>query len=245
MELARLGCPDGPLVDAKTFVARATPEYRKLGIFPYCDACHEIVHTYGVHTPNPRTVPRFDHADLAPDADPLDDCVLANRNDRFRGLHPKSFDEERGNEMRTRFFDDANLALFYAFCLHLCRKGNLPVAKFRSMLRRADKKRIWAYADIPLWAIPYVLLTLENFTAKKKDLSGDYGFHFVFNKPPGTNVNALWERSSECEIVRLFSSNGEPLNVDDNPYPVSEEAMIAKAGDTNWISVDLLQKLRL
>ncbi len=43
------------------------------------EVCQEIVHVYGVHSPNSNTTPRFDHANLLPDADELDDCVLANR----------------------------------------------------------------------------------------------------------------------------------------------------------------------
>lgn len=244
MELAHLGSPKGPLVDPVTFIKMATPEYKKRGIFPYCDGCQEIVHTYGVHTPNPDTVPRFDHADLLPDADPLDDCILANRNARYRGLGPDGWDDERGRVMRSQFFEEENLRLFYAFCLALCRNGNLPTAKFRSMIRRADKKRVWAYVDIPLWAIPYVLLTLENFVAAARNGKRPYAFHFIFNKPAGTNVSALWKQSSQCEVAKIFSSNGKPVAVDDNPFPVTEEALINKAGDTSWITAAVLQMLR-
>ncbi|MBV2193685.1 MAG: hypothetical protein KUL81_10140, partial [Azonexus sp.] len=99
-----------------------------------------------------------------------------------------------------------------------------------------------AYADIPVWAIPYVLLTLENFVAKKKD-GGTYDFHFIFDKPRKTNASALWERSSECRIVKVFQSSGEPVSSDDNPFPVSAEALAAKAGDVSWIRPDFLRLL--
>jgi len=242
MKEAHYASINGPMVGPKEFFDKASPEYRQRGIYPYCDSCHEVVHLYGVNTPNPHTIPRFDHADLAPDADPLDDCILANRNKRYHGLEPDGWDDSRGVTMRKRFFEDDNLAVAYALCLGLCRKGNLPVTKFKSMLSRADRKRVWAYVDIPLWSIPYILLTLENFTATAKDGSL-YEFHFSFNKPAGSNISALWQQPNACNIVKLFSNTGEPVNAGDNPYPVSEAAIISKAGDTSWITAGFLQKI--
>lgn len=243
MEKARYGSINGALVNPTEFHIKATSKHKELGIFPYCDSCHEMVHLYGVHTPNPATIPRFDHANLTLGSNPLDECVLANRNQRYRGLEPDGWDDSRGVTMRKRFFEDDNLAIAYSLCLGLCRKGNLPVTKFKSMLNRADRKRVWAYVDIPLWSIPYILLTLENFTATTKD--GDlYEFHFSFNKPAGSNISALWQQPNACNIVKLFSNTGEPVNVGDNPYPVSEAAIISKAGDTSWITAGFLQMIR-
>ena len=244
MEKARYGSVGGPLVDPMEFIRRATPDYKQREIFPYCDACQEIVHLYGVHTPNPNITPRFDHANLAPDADPLDDCILANRNPHYGGLAPSGWDDGYGHVMRGRFFEDHNLSTAYAFCLGLCRKGNLPADKFRSIISRADKKRVWAYVGIPLWAIPYVLLTLENFSALSKS-EMKYKFHFAFIKPTGTNVSALWLRPENCKIVKLFSSDSEPVDTGDNPYPVSEAALIAKAGNTSWITKSFLRRLKV
>lgn len=242
MEQACYGQPDGPLVTPTQFVQRATPQYKAKGIFPFCKACREIVHVYGVHSLNPQTIERFDHADRAPDADELDDCVLANRSARQGGMGPSGWDDDRAERLRARFFQEDNLRVAYGFCLALCRRKNLPAPKFRSMVRRADKKRIWAYAGIPLWAIPYVLLTLENFQGSSR--SGiAYDFHFIFDKPGRTNASALWERSAECQLVKVFPGNGEPVTTDDNPFPVSANALVAKAGDVSWITADFLQRL--
>lgn len=242
MDQACYGRPNGPLATPTQFVQRATPQYKAKGIFPYCKACQEVVHVYGVHSPNPNTTPRFDHADRAPDADELDDCVLANRSARQRGMEPPGWDDEHAEGLRACFYEEDNLREAYGFCLAMCRKGNLPAETFKSMLRRADKKRIWAYADIPVWAIPYVLLTLENFVGKKKD-GGTYDFHFVFDKPRRTNASALWERSSECQLVKVFSKSGDPVKADDNPFPVSADALVVKAGDVSWIRSDFLRLL--
>jgi len=242
VDQACFGSPNGAMVTPTEFVQRATPQYKSKGILPYCKACKEVVHVYGVHSPNPNTTPRFDHADRDPNADELDDCVLANRSARQRGMEPAGWDDERAQGLRARFYEEENLRVAYGFCRALCRKGNLPAEKFRSMIRRADKKRIWAYADIPIWAIPYVLLTLENFVGKKKD-GGTYDFHFVFDKPRRTNASALWERSSECQLIKFFPESGKPFDADDNPFPVSPNALINKAGDVSWITSEFLQLL--
>jgi hypothetical protein len=168
---------------------------------------------------------------------------LANRTERYRGLAPDGWDDRRGLDMRKRFFEDENLAVAYTFCLAMCRKGNLPTEKFVSMLNRADRKRVWAYAGIPLWSIPYILLTLENFTASAKD-GRPYVFHFSFRKPSGSNLSALWERPGICGLVKLFSNTGDPVSSGDNPYPVSEAALLSKAGNTSWVMPDFLQLIR-
>lgn len=243
MDEARYGSPDGEIVNPTQFMIRATPRYRERGILPYCPACRQIVHLYGVHNPQPDTIARFDHANLAPDADPLDDCVLAARNERFRGLAPDAWDEAQAIQLRKQFYEDENLKLAYAFCLNICRKGNLPTAKFRKMLARADSKRIWAYAGLRIWATPYILLTLENFQARSKE-GYEYGFHFIFNKPKSTGISTLWTNSEACEIVKVYSDSGKQINATDNPYPVSEVNWRTKAGDASWISPTLLRALR-
>ena len=241
MERACYGVPGGDLVTPEEFAAKAGPRYKEQGIRPYCEACGEQVEVWGLHSPN--VVSRFDHRDLAADADPLDDCVLANRG-RFRGLEPDGWDDERGRIMRARFFEDENLQAAYSFCLHMCGQGNLPAAAFLSMVARADRKRVWSYVDIPLWTIPYILLTLENFTGRARQTGNPFGFHFLFGKPRGTKASALWDGGQECTIRKVFSRDGELVRGGENPFPVSDEAFKRKAGDPGWVKGALLRSLR-
>lgn len=233
MKRACYGRPNGPLVTPEEFIQNATPRYKDLGISPYCPACDEVVDLYGVHSPN--VTSRFDHKNFDQAADPLDDCVLANRTSRFQGLEPDGWDEEAGMRLRKEFFGDDNLAQAYAFCLALCRKGNLPTKTFRSMIRRADRKKIWFYVDIRLWVIPFILLTLENFARPMLNGVPGYSFHFVLDKPKGTTISALWRSPSDCQLKKVFSDSGIPVKTDDNPFPLSEEALAEKAGDFAWV----------
>lgn len=234
MKKARYGSVNGELVDPVEFVSRAPANYKTHNIFPYCDACHEIVHVYGVNTPNPKTVPRFDHANLVDGADSLDDCVLADRNGRFSGLGPDGYDDQRGQVLRRNFLESENLKMAYSFCLNLCHRGNLPKSKFRSMILRADKKRIWSYVGIEEWAIPFILLSLEDFTGQAKS-GKKYDFHFIFDKRRGSNASAIWDGSHPCYLVKVYSDSGKPTY--DRPYPVSQAELILRAGEFSWVTL--------
>ena len=93
MKKACYGKPQGPEVTVQEFHERASSEYKANGIFPYCPQCSERVELYGINSPD---ISRFDHPNRPADLDPLDDCTLADRNDRFRGAGPDAWDYERG-----------------------------------------------------------------------------------------------------------------------------------------------------
>lgn len=241
MKKACYGRPRGPEVTAQEFHQRATSEYKEKGVFPFCPECSERVDLYGINSPD---ISRFDHQDRDPDLDPLDDCNLADRNTRFKGMNPDGWDYERGERLRAEFFEDENLKTAYAFCHKMARKGNLSIKKFCSMISRADRKQVWCYANIPLWVVPYILLTLENFTQEKTDKSNGYNFHFIFDKPRGSTASALWERMQATYLKKVFSDDGKIVSTSDNPYPLSQDAMLEKAGTTGWIQDAILQPLK-
>lgn len=233
MEFARLGSPTGQKVDPDQFLAIAGANYKEKGIYPYCEACGEPVDLYGVFSTNPNTTPRFDHKNLSAGANPLNDCVLANRNKRLAWLLPDGFDDVRGERIRQQFREPEFMAQTYNFCLNLCRVKNLTTAQFRELCQRADKKRIWAYEGIQVWAIPYILLVLGDFTATRKDGS-QYDFRFVFQRPRGSVMSALWENPKACRIKKVFG-NGKKIIAHDNPYPVSQNDFESKAGKYEWV----------
>ena len=234
MKQACFAKPKGDLVTPETFIRKATPNYKSRNLFPYCPACDEIVHVYGVTNPHPDTVSRFDHQDQKVNADPLDDCVLARRSARLIGLEPSGWALAHARDVRLRFFETESIARAYTFCRDLCRAGNLPTSKFRSMIQRADRKNIWAYADITDWVIPYILLLLADFEARPKN-SPAYKFHFVLSKPKSQAVNSLWESREPFAISKIFSESGHAVKTDDNPYPISQDAYLEKAGSFEWI----------
>lgn len=235
---ARYGTPDGPHVTPEQFMTRAGPDFKTKGIFPYCPSCKERVDPYGVHSPNVRS--RFDHQNLAADIDPLNDCLEANRSARFRGMYSTGWDEERGTRLREAFFEINNVSMAYSFCRQLCRSGNLSVAEFSNLIRRADEKNIWAYEGIPLWVVPYVLLTLGNFGTSE---NSRFPFHFVMVKSGGKALSQVWEEHGNCKLKKVFSKSGEMVKTSDNPLKISEQEFLATAGDFAWVVASLGKKL--
>lgn len=225
----------GVEMDAQTFADVYGPEYAAKGAIPTCKECHVAVHPYGMHSAD--AVKRFDHPNRQPNDDPLDDCVLARRTMRFAGMEPRGHDEAAGDEIRCSFFQDENLAKAYSFCLGLCRRGNLPVEKFREMIARADRRRVWSYVGMRDWLMPYALLTLADFQ------TATYRFHFVFKPPRGSGPSAVLDDPDRCRLSKMFDG-GEPVKAADNPIVVSKPAFVEKAGDVSWIRPPLLRTLK-
>jgi hypothetical protein len=232
--------PKGEHVTPQEFIRRASPDYKALKIFPYCPMCDQIVEVYGVHSPNGPS--RFDHRNLKDGENPLDDCILANRNFRFRGMLPGHLNEEHGKILRQEFFQEKNLRQAYSFMLNVCGTGNLPINLFINCIIRADKKKIWSYADIPLWATPYIMLTLENFYIK----NNSYPFHFYIDKTYSKPLNELWESQNRASLCKVFSDSGKLIRSKSdmpNPLKISKENYFKFSNDGNWIEEFLIKKI--
>lgn len=231
MLYACYGRPGGQLVTPEKFMALAGPNFRAKGVLPYCPSCDDAVDPYGVHSP--QVTSRFDHQNINELQAPWDDCLEANRSGRYRGMHADGWDYSRGEALRKQFFELDNICQAYAFCLSLCRKGNLSVPEFKALISRADRKKIWAYQDIPLWVIPYILLTLGNFGTGPQSR---FPFHFVLSKSQGKGLSQIWQPDQKCYIKKVFSASGDPVKTSDNPLAISHLHLEEKAGDYGWVS---------
>lgn len=238
MDYACYGRPGGPKVTPQEFIRRASPRYKERGIFPYCEACNERVDLYGVHTPGGPT--RFDHANLPEKADPLDDCILANRTPRFQGMQPSNFDIEHGKELRKNFFEHENLKRAYCFMWKLCGKGNLPIKTVKKCLARADRKRIWDYSDIPLWCIPYILLTLENFTH-----CNGFKFHFYIKKKKTSYIDDIWN-GYNTTLRKVFTETGDLMisKFVENPLDISLSKYNEVTNDHSWVLDNVIDMIK-
>ena len=233
MKKAKFGV-HGKLVTVEEFLDMSkTADYAIKGILPYCYACGEPVDIYGAGCF--AVTSRFHHKKNPSNTGIMDDCWLANRGGIKLpgGLRPSGFDEEQGNALRMQFFAPSNLRLAYSFMWQLCRKNNLPIAIFQQCIAKADRKGVWAYKDIPLWAIPYILLTLSDFNQ----------YRFVLHKHEKSFLDNLWNGQEKGTLHKFFVHNETFVKTSDNPYPVSESAFLEKAGDCSWVSDSLLSSL--
>ena len=223
-------------VTADEFHALAGPDFRENGVLPYCERCGEAVDPYGVHNPN---IPsRFDHPNFPQDADPYDDCPAAKRQrSRFIGITPTRFDDEAGAALRELFFLEPNIGVAYQFMHRTAGgQGQLPLELFGRIIARADRRRIWAYANLPLWCVPFILMTVAEFHAPT------YSYHFGFSRPRGP-AEVVWEHARVSQLISYFSDSGRETRRD--KLPVTEETFIRQAGGERiWVADDLARRLQ-
>lgn len=238
MRYAYYGRPGGSEVTPEEFEERRRRD-RTPSMNAYCTSCSSIVTTVNAFNP---AQPSFFRHNAVPNGVEAPFCPYRSDEDRD-GLHPDNWDPDRGLSLRREFLSEQSLRIAFSFCRNLCRTPEaLPSSKFIDLIRKADQKRLWDYAGIPVWAVSYMLLVLANFQGTRKN-GAPYEFVFRFSKPDRSSASALWTRSHECSLVKRFES-GELIKTADNPTPLSEADWIRVAGKTDWIKSEFLHWLR-
>ncbi|MFC1040778.1 hypothetical protein ACFGWM_03430 [Pasteurella multocida] len=216
---ACLGYPNGHLCTPEEFLRRVGNDYKTKHIFPFCPECDERLILV-----NPSNILKstfYKHYDLdgAIDAESIEICSLRSKKSVRQGWFCSDFDFERGKSIREAFLEQDNLCAAYCFCWSLCGKGNLSFEQFRQMLHLADKKKIWSYANIELWMIPYMLLTLCNFQHHK-----GFVFHFILHKQYKNQLNFTDIFSSGTEIQKVFTESHRLMaKSPNNPLSITKE----------------------
>lgn len=216
---ACFGRINGKLCTPEEFLRKAGNDYKTKKIFPYCPECDEpliVVNQSNISKPT-----FYKHYDLdkSIDGESIEICSLRSKKSARQGWFCTKFDFERGERIRNAFFSQDNLCNSYSFCWSLCGKGNLSIAQFHKMINLADKKKIWCYANIELWMIPYMLLTLCNFQHHK-----GFGFHFILHKRRRNNLSISEIFSSDSEIQKVFTDSQKLMSESpNNPLSITQE----------------------
>jgi hypothetical protein len=215
-------------VTPEQFIAREGMRYKERGVFPLCASCKRPVIVYGVSSPNVRS--RFQHAKNSPN------CPLRYRDDpRFIDLPQSERSDYEAREKRKAFYDLDSLKGAYVVCWKMCGAGNLPAKKFGELLDLADKKHIWEYVELEIPIVPYILVTLDDFAAKRKDKQ-PYSFRFVLIKEHSGNIGGdigyMCANPRECSLNKIFCDTGKIIKTFNIPYPECEEAR----NNAGWIN---------
>lgn len=100
------------------------------------------------------------------------------------------------------------------------------MAEFVDLVRRGDRKGVWGYVNLQSWAVPFILLSLGNFTTK----SG-IPFHFVFHKDRSIRASP-WHDAKGARLLKHFTGSGNLFTRSDNAdIQVTEAALREVAGD--------------
>lgn len=211
-------------------------EQRRRAGSPTCRECLADVHPYGLVSID--AAPRFDHPDASQGAHPLDDCSLARRSARLRWFGGDEMDHARGARVRNRFFEDDSLVGAYAFCLSCAGRGNLPLAKFGTMVARADSLDIWSYVGVETWCVPHVLLLLEDFGSRTGT-----NCHFALWR--AQRLGSIWSGPRPVGMIKLFTDSLHPyakLGDGPNPRPILKDDVSRVA--TDWVPDGVVRALR-
>lgn len=249
--MTRYAVFQGRLVTPEQFDALVGADYREKGLFPLCPVCDARLSVYGVRSL--AVTARFDHPDFS-------DCPLSSTpNPRFAHLRPGGWDFEAGKRLKAEFRRPENLKQGYAVCRALCL-GSLRGDEFLDLCFAAGRHRIWNYAGLPLWAVPYLMVTLVDLAPSRKKalrndrhggrwddprqgLRNDYALRFVLEKSRRTGIEEAWLSPDQCRLVCVFADSGNPVRAV-APIPVGAPEIEAARGDTAWIKWPLFEILR-
>jgi hypothetical protein len=239
------------VVTPEEFDALAGADYRDKGLFPLCPVCDARLSVYGVRSF--AVTSRFDHPDFS-------DCLLSSTpNPRFAYLRPSGWDLEAGKRLKAEFCRPENLKQAYAVCRALCL-GSLRGDEFLDLCFAADRYRIWNYAGLPLWAVPYLMVTLVDLGPSRKKalrndrhngrrgnprhaLRNDYALRFVLEKPRRTGIEDAWLSPDRCRLACVFADSGNPVKAV-APIPLGTPEIESARDDTAWIEWPLFAILR-
>ena len=187
-------------------------------------------------TLSPNVQDHYAHYTYDASLDPLDYCIESAAAQKVKGLKTNEWDLLRGEQVRASFMDGDNLVLAYAACLKLCGKGCLPVKVFHRLISKAGQKNIWSYKGIPLWAIPFILILLSDFTHANGN-----SIRFSLDKPSKRPLQDAWN-SNKYFVEKVFVApestrmNGE--------IKVSKESYMLFTRNTEWMSDSLINKIK-
>lgn len=226
---------------------RKSPQDRAI-----CPACGEKVFLSGARST--RKTASFNHM---PGSEEKTPCGLSYKeHPNYSGLKDVDLEEVqlRAQALKSNFYKLENLKRAFAFLTKVAGKGAVNRDVFVLLLQKADKLDVWRYAGLPVWAVPYILLTLADFYIQRES-KRTYVVRFIIDKPSRSKLNTTWLQPEQCALVKYFVNEGKatkvfgvkpavagqssgPMRVK-NPLPFSEAEFNQLTADTSWISSGL------
>lgn len=228
--------------------------------YPICPVCSEKLFLSA--TRSVKKTASFNHR---PRDEEAKRCLLSySHHPTYSWLEDVDIEEVefRAQALRSSFYQLDNLKRAFMFLSRVTGKGAISHDVFELLVYRADKFNIWRYSGLPLWAVPYILLTFTDFYIRREGKE-TYVVRFVIDKPSRSKLNTIWLRPTQCKLVKYFVNKGKATvvfgaqasserhasssttvgNVK-NPLPFSEDEFNNLTADTAWITGGLESFLR-
>lgn len=221
------------LVTVETLISDHGMTPQEKGIETVCPVCSEPVYVYGAISLV--VAKRFHHYEGG-------ECILSPRvYDHW--VKASDWDFERGQRIRKILSEGDALKKLYTFCNNLCgRKKRLGIEKFNELVSEADRRNLWCYKDIPLWVVPYLLLTLRDFQGYGKELKKPFVFRFLLKEKPPKDIKEVWE-SERFHLLRVFEKGRQMDYPPGNPYALTKEIWEQQSKDYHWLGEEKYKKL--
>ncbi|WP_338705638.1 hypothetical protein [Pasteurella multocida] len=212
--------PQGELCTPEEFLRRAGNNYKVHNIYPYCPECDEKLVISSQSVTNKLTHYRHYPLSNSEEVNLLSTCSLRNKTSNRQGWYCDNFNFSQVGKLINKFLNKDNLLDSFFFCWKLCGTKNLDLTDFGEILDLAIKKKVWAYAALELWQIPYIFLTLRDFTYQDR-----FYFHFILHKQKDNNLSISSIFNTPTELQKVFTDSGTLMSKSpNNPLPVSKDA---------------------
>ncbi|WP_332852677.1 hypothetical protein [Duganella sp. S19_KUP01_CR8] len=163
---------------------------------------------------------------------------------------PEGAVDARAEALKRQFYEKENLQRAFVFLVNLTGKGAMSSAVFALLLNKANKLGIWNYAEMPIWAVPYILLTLTDFVVRPKAGMPER-IRFVIDKPLRSELKTTWLTPGQCSLARLPVQLGRVNSAKQQartrpmigtykiPLAFSETIFLDLTKDTSWLHENL------
>lgn len=166
--------------------------------------------------------------------------------------------QQRADRLKSQFYEPENLKRAFTFLTTLTGKGAVNSAVFALLLRKADQFDIWKYAGLPVWAVPYIILTFTDYVVRRPSKPA-YVVRFIIDKPSRSKLNTTWLHPGQYSVEKYFVNGGKATKLFGtgknqvrpsptaasqfptvpNPLPFSEHEFSRLAANISWISTGL------
>lgn len=186
-------------IDPETFSKKYQADYDNGLIYPVCPNCERRLYLCAIHSIKRKAY--FKHPKESGDCE-------------FLGIKKaKNFPsyDFNNNKIIEELENQENIKRIYAICLELIgKRSKFKHKEMRELIDIAKRKNIFYYKGLEIWMIPYILLTLKDFSIWQKDRKKTYQIRFVMKN---ILIKILTKQNIKNKIQKVFSDSGKIISV--------------------------------
>lgn len=225
------------LIDAEEFLTRHGANYQSQGIEPLCPVCDDVVYIASQSSLN--QVTHYRHYEDQ-------DCPTKWLDKFSEMLMPSAWDRLGGEKLLSEFCFESNLKEAYQICRQILPR--LDGDEFYKLCCAAHRRRIWRFAGLPLWAVPYLMTTLRDVTLPKKEkgeIHSHYTVRVILSKKKRSPIDEVWAKGGRASL-RIYFVNDDNLGKELNrsPIPIPYTQYENRRSETKWMSTGLIRKIQ-